>query len=114
MLSFSDPKPSHILVEMIKMRRKDLLYIQQWGDPLTLDIISHSAIPTVIKKKIEEEILSRADIICYYSPVLLDIQKKLFRKQSTKNDLCTTPCEPNISGNERNWRIKIGYPGNYN
>lgn len=113
-LSFSDPKSAHILAGACKKKKKDLFYVQQWGDPLTEDITSKTLIPKWIRHFIEARLLKSADRIYYVSPLTCQNQKKQFKKYAEKMYFIPTPCEKKSYPDCKNTKITIGYLGSYN
>lgn len=116
-LSFSDPKTSHIISNnVLKKLSTRPYYIQQWGDPLALDITNKSFVPKFIKKIIEYKLIKKADKVIYVSPITLKKQKKLYPKMSDRMFFVPTPClkiESEMSKKDSS-NIKIGYFGSYN
>jgi len=113
-ISTSDPKSSHLLSNKIKKKKEfSVPFVQYWGDPLTMDIASHSILPLWIKRIIESSIIKKADVVAYVSPLTAIDQKKLFKRYAKKMIYSPTPCETNeydISNND----YTIGYFGSYN
>ena len=117
-ISSSDPKSSHIAAEkLISSGLKYGKWIQYWGDPLTIDITNRSIHPKWYIKKIEENIISKSDIIVYVSPFTLAKQKKMFPNDSHKMTFIPTPYlqprffENNKKKNSQN--LTLGYFGDY-
>jgi len=75
LLSFSDPKPAHIIGGYCKKHYKSIAYIQQWGDPLAADITNKSILPKFLKKCVEKKMIGPADKVYYVSPITLNTQK---------------------------------------
>lgn len=114
-ISSSDPKSSHIAVErLIKKGLKYNKWIQYWGDPLTLDITRENKYPISLLKKIESNILTRADAIIYVSPLTLEKQKSLFPSHANRMKFIPIPyLESKIYNKKINSKAKIGYFGDY-
>lgn len=114
LLTFSDPMTAHMIGKYCK-KNLDIQYIQQWGDPLTTDVISKTAHPKWFRYLVEKSLIHPADRICYVSPLTCDEQRALFPKEAHKMIFLPTPCvdfpKPNI---EERKRISIGYFGSYN
>ena len=114
LFSFSDPKTAHMVAGYCKKNIKNIEYIQQWGDPLTLDITGKSIWPRWFKHIVEARLLKPADRVCYVSPLTFKEQKKEFKKESRKMIFLPTPCERKEYESNNNKRIRIGYFGSYN
>lgn len=116
LLTFSDPMTAHMIGAYCK-RRLNIKYVQQWGDPLTTDIISKNAQPRWMRYLIESSLLSPADRVCYVSPLTCDEQKTLFRKYADRMIFLPTPCveyeKPAHTASGSN-QVRIGYFGSYN
>ena len=113
LLTFSDPKATHIIGSYCKKKKKDIMYVQQWGDPLTIDITETSKLPKFIKKGIEALLLKNADSIYYVSPITMEEQKELFPQLATKINFVPTPSEKHLYNKNQGDRIRIGYVGSY-
>lgn len=113
-VSFSHPITAHIIAGYCAERLK-IRYIQQWGDPLTLDFTDSSHCPKVIKKRIEYSTLKKADRICYVSPLTLKEQKQLFPSLADRMVFIPTPSLPFEEDpcQRTNRRLCIGYYGSY-
>lgn len=113
-ISFSDPKISHILANFCS-KKLDSKNIQQWGDPLAYDIASVSKLPFFMKKVIEKMIMKNASTIVYVSPITLSVQKSIFKELAGKMFFVPTPCiRVEANSNCANKILKIGYFGSYN
>lgn len=112
-LSFSDPKSAHIIAGYCKKKNKKMYYIQQWGDPLAMDITNQSALPLFVRRFIEKMLLARADKICYVSPLTCTIQKKVFTKNGSKMIFLPTPCEMVSYTSAHGQKPVFGYFGSY-
>ena len=114
MITFSDPMTSHMIGVYCK-RFLNIKYVQQWGDPLTTDIISKTALPKNVRFLIENALLKPADRVCYVSPFTCEEQQQLFKKYAHKMIFLPTPCiEYKKMSKEKEKRIRIGYFGSYN
>ncbi|PLR85413.1 hypothetical protein [Bacillus sp. V33-4] len=115
-ISTSDPKTSHMFAD--KLIKKGLNYdiwLQHWGDPLSIDITKENIYPHSYIKLKERQILSNADLIVYVSPITERLQKKGFPKYKDKMKFMPLPYEhEKIYRNVRREIITIGYFGDYN
>ncbi len=112
LLSFSDPKPAHIIGGYCK-RHNSIKYIQQWGDPLTNDITNRSILPMWVKKYVEKRLIKHADKICYVSPLTLQSQRCLFPAFADRMTFIPTPSlnyKDQVTISEH---ISFGYFGSY-
>ena len=115
LLSFSDPKVSHLMANKIKKKNPKVFYVQHWGDPLLKDITCQSKLPKFIKKRIEFNMLKRADKIVYVSPLTLKEQKALFPTLSQRMTFIPTPGNVSIYNEKsRTENLVLGYCGSYN
>lgn len=116
-VSFSDPFTAHLIGKYCKKHNKKMKYIQQWGDPLSNDIISKTALPVFVRKIMEADMIKYADRICYVSPFTLLEQKKMFRKYAHKMIFTPTPGlsygEDLIQKDKKGGKLRIGYFGSY-
>lgn len=114
-ISSSDPKSSHIVVEELK--KQGLQYnrwIQYWGDPLSIDITQKSIYPKWVLREIEKGLLKNADKVVYASPFTLREQQKLFGKYKEKMTFIPTAYMEEESYPETdNEKFVIGYYGDY-
>lgn len=119
-ISTSDPKTSHIFVDrLIKQGLVHKLWIQHWGDPLSLDITSKNIYPNWYIKRIERKILAPADKIVYVSPITKNAQQKIFNELKANMEFIPLPSIKDSENNselknELNKSITIGYFGDYN
>lgn len=119
LVSFSDPKTSHMIGKYCKQHNRGLKYIQQWGDPLASDSFTESIQPFWLKKVIERSLIKCADRICYVSPVTYEKQQRLFPKQAKKMIFLPTPSlnyHEKVTNEEMGRgkdRICVGYFGSY-
>lgn len=114
-ISSSDPKSSHIVVE--NLRKQGLRYkrwIQYWGDPLSIDITQKSIYPQWVLRLIEKKLIKNSDKIVYASPFTLSKQKELFKDYKDKM-VCipTAYMEEEIYPATDNQKFIIGYYGDY-
>ncbi|MCW1929092.1 glycosyltransferase family protein [Bhargavaea beijingensis] len=118
MISFSDPKSSHLLAERIKKENKGKIkkWIQHWGDPMTIDISRKSTLPMSYVRRVEKNVLEKSDHVIYVSPLTLIKQRELFPDISTKFSFIPLPYYQVKESKQlnHNGKIKVGYFGNYN
>lgn len=114
-ISSSDPKTSHLAAErFLRSGLKCRKWIQYWGDPLASDITNRYLYPEFVLRRIEKNILKRADEVFYVSPVTLELQKNRYAGLSDRMKYLPVPyireklLEP--TGNKV---FTIGYFGAY-
>ncbi len=118
MISSSDPKSSHYLAAMILEQNKEHIgrWIQYWGDPFALDINQLGGSLSRIKR-IECNLISKADKVVYVSPFTLEKQKKLYDEYSNKMQFLPIPARKKYQNHtteiEDKTRLKLGYFGAY-
>lgn len=115
-ISSSDPKASHEIVRNLLSRNvvQTRSWIQYWGDPLLMDITDNTCLPRWYKKRIEFNILKRADKIIYVSPFTRDLQIKTFATFADKMTfLPPAYIEAKIYLPSNNKKITLGYYGSY-
>ncbi|MCF6138819.1 hypothetical protein [Pseudalkalibacillus berkeleyi] len=85
-ISASDPKSSHLLVERIFTENKGCKakWIQYWGDPFLNDITRKSDWRNSLVKYYENRLIVKANKVVYASPITLNTQKETFPKQAYK------------------------------
>ena len=86
-ISSSDPKSSHLFVEKLIERQKDVFrgrWIQIWGDPFSGDITRTDKKNSEIVKREEQRLLSKADKIVYVSKLTKEQQQKLYPESRDK------------------------------
>lgn len=120
-ISASDPKSSHLIVDKILRDNKPCKakWIQYWGDPMLNDITRKSDWRDGLVKYYEKKLIQKADRVIYASPLTLNIQKKTFPdfafKMDYANQSFTNMNSDRISiGKKEKEVIKIGYFGAYN
>ena len=115
-ISSSDPKTSHLAaIRLFNKGLKTGKWIQYWGDPLTFDMTSRLIYPKLVVKKIEFNIIKRADKIIYVSPLTKIEQAKIFRNISEKMSFLPIPYEKaKLFSTTNNEKYIIGYHGFYN
>lgn len=121
-ISSSDPKSSHLIVEkLIKKQKSNIDWIQYWGDPFLADITRKSKWNSAMIKYEEKRLLKKAVRIVYVSPLTLEEQKHLYKEQSHKmiylNQVPISDFYQNHISKEPNKRkdeITFGYFGAYN
>lgn len=119
-LSASDPKSSHLIVEKILMKNSSIKakWIQYWGDPMFNDITRKKDWRDSIVKYMEKKLLKEADKIVYASPLTLKIQKDTYPYFAEKMDyanqvsinIISTDNKPRSQGLNK---IHFGYFGTY-
>lgn len=116
LFSFSDPMPAHMIGKYCKKHNSNLIYIQQWGDPLSTDTISKVAQPVWLRKIIERSLLKLANRVCYVSPFTTEEQKKIFPKYAEKMFFLPTPSIEYDESRDTDHHNKVclGYFGSYN
>ena len=121
-ISASDPKSSHLIVDRIFRENKscNAKWIQYWGDPMLNDITRKSDWRDGFIKHYEKELILKADRVVYASPLTLDIQKKTFPKLAFKMDYANQVYAnivneiKNLStGDDSSGSISVGYFGAY-
>lgn len=91
-ISSSDPKTSHLAAErFIRSGLKYKKWIQYWGDPLASDITNRYLYPDFILRRIEKNIVRRADEVFYVSPVTLQLQKSRYADLSGRMKYLPVP-----------------------
>lgn len=113
LLSFSDPKPAHIIGGYCKHQNPHITYIQQWGDPLASDATSKTVLPVRVRKWIENALLKPANKVCYVSPITLKTQKELFPNCANKMFFLPTPSLSYDKKNHNQGKLTLGYFGSY-
>ena len=119
-ISASDPKSSHLIVERIFRGNPDLSvrWIQYWGDPMLHDITRKNKWFNPIVKYRERRLLSRADRVVYASPLTLDKQIATFPEFSHKMDYAnqvyaSVPSDVDESSGRDDDVLRVGYFGTY-
>lgn len=115
-ISSSDPKASHEIVKSLLNSNviQTRCWVQYWGDPLLMDITDNTCLPRWYKKRIEFNILKRADKIIYVSPFTRDLQIKTFAPLSDKMTFLPPPyIEAKTYLPSNNKKITLGYYGSY-
>lgn len=116
LITISDPKTSHLLVNKLTENVKIGKKIQYWGDPLASDITNKTIYPFFILKQIEKKILNGSDKIIYVSPFTRDEQRRLY--PALKDKMHFIPPSYNIDNlklmNEVNRKTAVSYIGAYN
>ena len=119
-ISASDPKSSHLIVEKIFMKNSSIKakWVQYWGDPMFNDITRKRDWRDSLVKYTEKKLLQEADKIVYASPLTLKIQKDTYpyfaRKMDYANqvflNIISTGNKPKSRGLNK---IQFGYFGTY-
>lgn len=117
-ISSSDPKSSHLLVyNELNKARKEVPWIQIWGDPFMTDITRKSINNEQVFEE-EKKLLSRATKIFYVSPLTLKKQRELFEIYSKKMFFVPIPFTNEKIFTNRNLKnipyVKFLYAGDYN
>ena len=102
-ISTSDPKTSHLFVKkLIEEGLKYGKWVQHWGDPLSGDISSSLIFPQSYIRKVEKNMISKADKIVYVSPFTAEMQKNNYPKFKEKIHFVPLACDKT---NEENAQI---------
>jgi len=115
-ISSSDPKSSHLIVENLKTTNPSIseVWIQYWGDPFANDINRLSKLPTKVIEKEEYRILQKADMILYVSPVTFSVMKKKYPQLQQRMLFEPVPFRKKIEYTTLpNDIFTIGYFGDY-
>ena len=121
-ISASDPKSSHLIVDKILRDNKPCKakWIQYWGDPMLNDITRKSDWRDGLVKYYEKKLIQKADRVIYASPLTLNIQKKTFPDFAFKMDYANQVYVnvineiKNIDNKvNNNDSISLGYFGSY-
>lgn len=117
-ISSSDPKSSHLIVERIykKNRSCKARWIQYWGDPMLHDITRKRGWKDNLVKYHEKKLLEKADKVVYASPLTLKVQKETFPQYASKMDYANQVCailSKNIELKVNNGKLTVGYFGAY-
>ena len=105
-----------LLCKEVKKMMPSIRYIQYWGDPLALSLISPPEynIKRSILKMIENKLHKSADRIVYGTESLYQAETELFPKLKDKASFCRVCYMPDaIDRQEGRSRILFGYYGNY-
>ncbi|WP_346920347.1 hypothetical protein [Clostridium sp. UBA7339] len=120
-MSASDPKSSHLIVERIYKENKNCKakWIQYWGDPMLNDITRSNDWRNRLVKYHENKLIAKADRVIYASPLTLKKQKETFMKLYFKMDYASQAYaevdneEYSRAEIRPNNNISIGYFGAY-
>lgn len=119
-ISASDPKSSHLIVEKIYMQNSKLKakWIQYWGDPMFNDITRKKGWRDNLVKYHEKGLIKKAHKVVYASPLTLNLQKKTYSDQAFKMDYSSQvflndSLETESDYKSSNGSITIGYFGAY-
>lgn len=117
-ISSSDPKSSHLLVEELINQNGVICkkWIQYWGDPFVNDINRKGILPYKYIKAEEERILNKADEVVYVSPFTLNEQSEMFYEIKHKFKFIPVPFMNKIYyevDDDKNKTYTIGYFGDY-
>ena len=121
-ISASDPKSSHLIVDKILRDNKPCKakWIQYWGDPMLNDITRKSDWRDGLVKYYEKKLIQKANKIVYASPLTSNIQKVTFPELAFKMDYANQ-VYVNVANETKNIdmmvdntdAISIGYFGAY-
>lgn len=121
-ISSSDPKSSHLIVDRIYKENRDCKakWIQYWGDPMFNDITRKRDWRDKLVKYHEKKLIRKADRVVYASPLTLKVQKETFAQYAFKMDYASQ-VYANIlinnttysKKNSKNGKLTIGYFGAY-
>lgn len=117
-ISASDPKSSHLIVQKIfqKNRNCKAKWIQYWGDPMLKDITRESDWRDGVIRYNENKLISKAHRVIYASPVTLEVQKETYPKYASKMDYASqayATINNNLYKGEINSIPSMGYFGSY-
>lgn len=120
-VSASDPKSSHLIVERIYKENKNCKakWIQYWGDPMFNDITRENDWRDKLVKYHENKLIVKADRVIYASPLTLEKQKETFPELSFKMDYASQAYadvkteESNKVEIKVNNNVSLGYFGAY-
>jgi hypothetical protein len=121
-VSASDPKSSHLIVEKILKKNKNCKakWIQYWGDPMLHDITRKRDWRNSLVKYCEGRLLSKADKVIYASPLTSEKQKETFVESSLKMDYASqvyvhslTEKSGKVQNKSELSEIEVGYFGAY-
>lgn len=120
-ISSSDPKSSHLFVEKLIERQKDVFkgrWIQIWGDPFLGDITRKDKKNSEIVKREEQRLLSKADKIVYVSKLTKEQQQKLYPESRDKMTYYPIPYMNENIFTLRDLKsvseVRLAYCGDYN
>lgn len=119
LVSSSDPISSHVIAEVLikhsqgKFRR----WAQYWGDPVLINIDRKSKLPRFMVKRVESQLLSKADTVVYVSPFTAEAQKSIYPQITSKiNFIPIAYIERDVHHNtkrEEPTYLRVGYFGDY-
>lgn len=122
-ISASDPKSSHLIVERIFKENKNCRakWIQYWGDPMLIDITRKNDWRDIFVRYAENKLIAKADKVVYASPLTLKKQKEIFPKHAVKMDYVNQACVDNVLDSTEKTAMKkredsaitVGYFGEY-
>ena len=83
-LSLSTPATSHLLASKLLSSRHVIAdhWIQVWEDPWYSDVVGFTKKDEIFRE--EKRLLSKAERVCYVSPLTLENQKKLYPESAKK------------------------------
>lgn len=122
-ISASDPKSSHLIVQRIFKKNKNLKvkWIQYWGDPMLIDITRKSDWRDRFVKYEENKLISKANRVVYASFITLKKQREIFPEFSFKMNYASQSYANEVNadtiiidkGRKESAFIKVGYFGAY-
>ena len=115
-VSHSPTIDSAILCEAVKRRYPKIRYIQYWGDPITLSLITPEqySFKRFIQKSIENQLHKKADKIVYGTKSLFDAQLKIFPNIKEKSFFVDVSYSADcFDCTKKHSKPIIGYIGNY-
>lgn len=120
-ISASDPKSSHLIVERIYRENHNCKakWIQYWGDPMFNDITRKRDWRDGLVKYHEKKLINKSDRVVYASPLTLSKQKDTFPEMSSKMDYASqvyanfSKNKPRDKESSEVNEITIGYFGAY-
>ncbi|MCG8540745.1 MAG: hypothetical protein MJA82_12520 [Clostridia bacterium] len=122
-VSSSDPKSSHLIVERIYKENQNCRakWIQYWGDPMFHDITRKKDWRDELVKYSEKKLISKADKVFYASPLTLQQQRETFVDLSFKMDYAsqtyvdeiTHKTKKNQTKSSQKEVVVVGYFGAY-
>lgn len=116
-LSFSDPKASHVFTaELLKKKKiKYGKWIQHWGDPILGDITRNFWWPQRVIKWYERNLIGKADKSVYVTPFTYKMLMNAYLSLKNKLAFVPLPAEmlPIVEPSKTNV-LKISYLGDYN
>ena len=116
LISQSPPIDAAVLCASIRQRKRDVRYVQYWGDPLALSLITPSEyyFKRFLLKTIEKRLHQMADSVVYGTKSLYNAESALFPALRSKASCCRVSYMPDAKETTmRNTPLRFGYFGNY-